>query len=98
MNGGLLVFCRTIVSDEVYSGCCTFGDLVFGPDAGLNFSHMGFLEYEHAQSALSYTASDRQRQFVVGQSLVETQVESFGAVAGCKLGFQRVGIHPDTHR
>mgnify|MGYP006874789372 CR=1 FL=1 len=45
--------------NQFNAGCLALCNLFFGPDAGLHFAHMGFLEEEHAQAALSYTSANR---------------------------------------
>jgi hypothetical protein len=42
-----------------------------GPDAGLYLADVGFVEHEHAQTALTDTAADAQWQLVVEQLLVK---------------------------
>ena len=47
--------------DEADAGFGEGVDLVLGPDGGLHFADVGFLEDEHAEAALADTAAYRQR-------------------------------------
>lgn len=55
------------MSEKLDTGLPACLDLFLGPYRGLDFAHMGFLEQEHAQAALSDTASYRSGEFACEQ-------------------------------
>ena len=56
-----------------YSSFSTFGLHLFGPDARLDFSDVCFLQEQHAQARLTYTATDAEGERVVQDALVEVE-------------------------
>ena len=63
-NGGL---------KQLDTGVGTCFDLFFGPDGGLDFTDVGFVEKEHAQTALSDASADRIRELAFEEEFVECE-------------------------
>ena len=63
-NGGL---------KQLDTGVGTCFDLFFGPDGGLDFTDVGFVEKEHAQTALPDAAAYGVGQFTVKEKTVESE-------------------------
>lgn len=69
-----------------------------GPDTGLNLTDMGLVQHHHAQAALTDTATDAQRQFVIKQLLMEVKLLAVFLPFYLQLAQQAFFVHTDTHR
>ena len=85
-------------SDEADAGGGEFLHLVVGPDRGLDFAYVGFLENEHAQAALAYASADGEGELAVEERFVEFQPGAFGAAGLVELASESLGVDADTHR
>ena len=68
-----------------YSGCRACSNLLRRPYGSLNLANMRFLQKEHAQTALPYTAANRQRQFSIKKHFVEIKGFTFRTTAHVEL-------------
>ena len=75
-----------------------FPDHVFRPYRDLDFAHMGLLQHEHADTGLSDTAADGQRQRAVDDALVERELKAFFTARFLQLFLEGLGIDRATRR
>ena len=85
-------------SNQVHAQCGTFLAHVIGPDAGLDFSYMAFVEQDKAKTALSNTSSDGKRQLVAQQLLMEEKVHAVHLSSKFQLAEKCLFVHADSHR
>lgn len=71
--------------------------LLFGPNAGLHFSDVCFLEQVHAQSALADAATYGEWELAVEERFVEGEVFPLCAAAYFKLAAERFGAYAYSH-
>ena len=57
--------------NQRHSSLFTLLSHIVRPDAGLDFSDMGFMQQHHAETALTYSASNAERQLIIEQTLME---------------------------
>ena len=57
--------------NQRHSSFFTLLSHIVRPDAGLDFSDMGFMQQHHAETALTYTASNAERELIIEQTLME---------------------------
>src|SRR5574344_98500 len=81
-----------------HSRSLTFLDHILGPYRSLYLTDMSFMQQYHAQTTLSDTATDTQRQFTFQQLFVEIQFFSFLFSLNGELTKQGILIHTYTHR
>ena len=81
----------------MYVVCLTFRAHIFGPDAGLYFSDMGFAQIEHTQPGLTDTATDRQGQRISHQAFVEIELQTFFFAFLLELTMEGLFVYADTH-
>ena len=73
-------------------------DLRLGPDRGLHLTDVCLLQEEHAETALTDTATDRGRQLARQQGFVEGQLRALHATTDLQLPQQRLRTDTDAHR
>ena len=61
------------MSDERHACLAALTTHAVGPDAGLGFADVGFVEEYHAQAALAYSASDREGKRTFEQAAMEEE-------------------------
>lgn len=76
------------MSEQHDSGFLTLTPLFFGPDGGLHLSYVGFLQQEHAQSALSNASAYRRGEFAAEKARVEKKLGAVAASGGSELPVQ----------
>lgn len=76
------------MSEQHDAGFLTLTPLFFGPDGGLHLSDVGFLQQEHAQSALSYASAYRRGEFAAEKARVEKKFGAVAASGGSELTVQ----------
>ncbi len=59
--------------NQVHAQFFAFMTHIVGPDAGLDLTDVSLVEQYHAETTLTDTATDAQRQFVVQQLLMEVE-------------------------
>ena len=57
--------------NQRHSSLLTLLSHIVRPDAGLDFSDMGFMQQHHAETALTYSASNAERELIIEQTLME---------------------------
>ena len=57
--------------NQRHSSLFTFLSHIVRPDAGLDFSDMGLMQQHHAETALTYSASNAERELIIEQTLME---------------------------
>ena len=68
------------------------------PDASLDFTNVSLMKQYHAQTALTDTATNAQRQLVVQELLMEVKLLSILLALQLKLTQQTLLVNTDTHR
>lgn len=76
------------MSEQHDAGFFTLTPLFFGPDGGLHLSDVGFLQQEHAQSALSNASAYRRGEFAAEKARVEKKLGAVAASGGSELPVQ----------
>lgn len=74
-----------------------FSSHVIRPDTCLDFTDMSLVQKNHTESALSDTAADTQRKFVVEKFLMEIKLSAFLFSFNSELFEQRSLIYADPH-
>ena len=85
------------MSDERHACLAALTAHAVGPDAGLGFADVGFVEEYHAQAALAYSASDREGKRTFEQAAMEEEALAVFLALQSQLALQSLGIYADTH-
>ena len=86
-----------MILNQVHAKTFALPPHVVGPDAGLDFTDVPFVEQHHAEATLSDAAADAQRQLVVQQLLVEIELFALLLMLNLQLSEQRLLIDADAH-
>ena len=86
-----------MILNQVHAKTFALPPHVVGPNAGLDFADMAFVQKHHAKTTLSNTTTNGEGQTVVEQLLVEIQLFAFLLMLKLQLSQQALFIDTDTH-
>ena len=86
-----------MILNKVHAGGLAFLSHAAWPDAALRLADMSFVQENHAQTALSNSASYTQGQAALEQAFVEIELAAVFLTLQLELCLQGFLVHTDTH-